>query len=342
MLVRIKKILRPVVDLSQLIFGLIFYLLMKKTPTKSALSMVRIFCLSRGLSNDFLSKLISLYKRKYRLTEIKGLLSNCNEASIREILTDLNRDGYYVFENCISTEMLSTILDFAHENKCFPRPTDTSLIAKESPILFSERGNLSNVIYDFELSDLVNSKIIQDLMADSSMIAVAQEYLGCKPRLDFVALWWTSESMVADNNAAQTFHFDMDRIKWIKFFVYVTDVTLSNGPHAFIKETHKRGMIPKQILKQGYARISDMEISKYYSEDKICTFAAKAGTVIAEDTRGLHKGIPVFEGNRLLLQFQFSNSFFGMNTVKAKIDKIISPKLAEMCHRYPQIYSYYL
>ncbi len=155
-------------------------------------------------------------------------------------------------------------------------------------------------------------------------------------------MWWhTSYSKVPDKDAAQFWHFDMDRIKWLKFFIYLTDVETTNGPHSFVEGSHRSGGIPTALLKKGYARLEDSEINANYSPDRVIEFAAPRGTVIAEDTRGLHKGKHVEHGDRLVLQLQFSNSLFGGNYPPARM-RVVEPKLKAMQTQFPRIYSNYL
>src|SRR6185503_13469174 len=111
--------------------------------------------------------------------------------------------------------------------------------------------------------------------------------------------------------AGQLYHFDMDRIKWLKFFIYLTDVEAANGPHCFVRGSHRTHGIPSSLLSKGYARIRDAEVFQYYARETEVRFVAPRGTVIAEDTRGLHKGMEVLSGDRLMLQLQLSNSLFG-------------------------------
>ena len=56
---------------------------------------------------------------------------------------------------------------------------------------------------------------------------------------------------------AQLYHFDLDRPKWLKFFIYLNDVeNISHGPHLFIEKTHKLFSKPYKILIKRYQRIS--------------------------------------------------------------------------------------
>jgi hypothetical protein len=179
-------------------------------------------------------------------------------------------------------------------------------------------------------------------MADRSFIAVAQNYLQAQPIVDVVAMWWNVMSPRPDKEAAQYWHFDMDRIKWLKFFVYLTDVGPENGPHSFVAGSHRSGGIPASLLKKGYARLTDEEVGSNYSVDRFVEFTAPRGTVIAEDTRGLHKGKHITKGDRLIFQMQFSNSLFGGEYPVSRIGELKNTDLAGMVARFPRMYSNYV
>jgi hypothetical protein len=151
-------------------------------------------------------------------------------------------------------------------------------------------------------------------------------------------MWWNTDfQKEPDSEAAQFFHFDMDRIKWLKFFFYVTDVDDNCGPHSFVEGSHKDGGIPFSMTSKGYSRLSDEEVINHYGKEKIKVFAAPKGTIIAEDTRGLHKGTNVIEGHRLIFQIQFSNSLFGGQYPKSKIDISDNSHIQQVDNQYPRI-----
>src|SRR6185437_17098348 len=81
--------------------------------------------------------------------------------------------------------------------------------------------------------------------------------------------------------------------------------------HSFVRGSHRTGGIPSALLSKGYARLTDEDVARHYARTDVMEFLAPRGTVLAEDTRGLHKGLPVRRGDRLMLQLQFSNSLFG-------------------------------
>jgi len=204
------------------------------------------------------------------------------------------------------------------------------------------RTNPAAVRYDFEPEVVINNPDVQSLMADASILSVAQNYLGSLPIADVTSMWWhTAYSDQPDEDAAQLFHFDMDRIRWLKIFIYLTDVKSENGPHCFIEGSHRTGGIPSTLLSKGYARISDEEALQHYPAEKILEFRAPAGTIILEDTRGLHKGMVVRSGDRLMLQLQFSNSLFGATYPRSRFQGPLSADLAQRVRDHRSIYTNY-
>ena len=180
-----------------------------------------------------------------------------------------------------------------------------------------DRANPQGLVYDFNSEDLINNPHIQALIADPSIFAVAQAYIGGAPVLDEVNMWWSvAGNKQPDSAAAQLYHFDMDRIRWIKFFINLTDVTAENGPHCFIAGSQQTCGIPRHLLAKGYTRLSDEQVRREYPTDSFIEFAAPAGTILAEDTRGLHKGKPLIKGDRLMLEFEYSVSLFGASLLK--------------------------
>jgi ectoine hydroxylase-related dioxygenase (phytanoyl-CoA dioxygenase family) len=124
-------------------------------------------------------------------------------------------------------------------------------------------------------------------------------------------MWWSTDyNKSPSKEAAQWFHFDLDRVSWLKVFVYLTDVGLENGPHCYVAGSHKIGSKPYELLKRGYVRISDYEISNFYSSKKIKLMTGEKGDIFIGNTKAWHKGTNLKEGNRLVLQLQYTDSFF--------------------------------
>jgi hypothetical protein len=336
------KSIKNIIYAVGLLTGLLIYISSKKTPAFAYQSMIHMFCITRGRSSDWLSGVIGFIKRPYDFGNSEGALGVVAGQEREKILSNLNDQGYHVFDARLSDEKCDRLLEFALSNPCTMRPMDGEGSAKARRVVYP-RGKPETVRYDFTSQDLLDNRDVQSLLADISFPAVAQDYLGARPVLDVLGMWWhTAYSDVPDMDAAQFYHFDMDRPKWLKFFIYITDVESTNGPHTFVAGSHKSGGIPSSMLKKGYARLKDDEVESAFDKKNIIEFAAPRGTIIAEDTRGLHKGKHVEQGDRLILQIQFSNSLFGGYYPKAAMKDEVCEKLKSNIAEFPDIYAAYL
>ena len=291
--------------------GLVCYRLSGNTPDFAYRGMVRLFTLTRGYSNDLMSRWIGWFRRPYRLDSAAGILGLDDPARMREAVHSLRENGYVVFEEQLPAELCDKLLQFALTHPCQPRARDGGQGAG-APMTVYPRQKPDAIIYDFLPADLINQPDVQRLMSDRSFIALAQEYLGAQPVLDTVNLWWTTAfSRQPDQAAAQLYHFDMDHVRWLKVFIYLTDMTPTSGPHCFVAGSHRTQGIPVNLLDRGYVRLTDADVSMNFPPQKAMEFHGRAGTIIVEDTRGLHKGRPVLENDRLMFELEFSNSLFG-------------------------------
>ena len=100
-------------------------------------------------------------------------------------------------------------------------------------------------------------------------------------------------------------------MRWLKAFFLLTDQTIETGAHLYIPGTHRDGGISSDLLAKGYARLEDDEVAAYYPRDTWVSMEAPAGSILLEDTRGLHKGISLQKDHRLMLQFEYAQTLFG-------------------------------
>jgi hypothetical protein len=322
--------------------GLVVYAMRRKLPERSYQAMIWLFCVTRGRSNDLFSRVISWAYPPYRFGDASGVLGDMNDKALRtKVARDLRVHGYHVFDRRLPEDLCDRLLRYALTHECRLRPMD-GMTAGGPVFAVYHRDAPRAVRYEFTTQDLLRNEDVQSLLADLSFAAVAQDYLGCRPLVDVMGLWWhTGFSDVPDSEAAQFFHFDMDRFKWVKFFLYLTDVEPENGPHSFIAGSHRTGAISARLLDKGYARLTDEEVRGEFAPERIIEITGKRGTVIAEDTRGLHKGKHVLRGDRLVLQFQFSNSLLGTNYPRTSMGYVESPALRARLKEYPQLYNAY-
>ncbi|MDX1959906.1 MAG: phytanoyl-CoA dioxygenase family protein [Leptospiraceae bacterium] len=291
------------------------------TPANSYQSLIRLFCLTHGKSNDILHKFVTYFRPKKKFSH-NSLFQTSSKDNVKKIVQNLNSDGYHILNEKLSLEIVESLKGYALKNLMEPEYSyETPEEIKVKKIIFDPK-NLKAIRYHFTEDQIINFPEVQKLFTDTFLLSIAQEYFNCLPLADVCAFWWlTDYSKESDVQAATMWHFDMDRIKWLKVFIYLTDVTSETGPHMFVKGSHLSGNIPKEILNKGYARLTDEEINKHYPSEQVMEFTAPAGTIIIEDTRGLHKGKPAIKGSRLILQLQFSDYGYGGTLTKSKFNK---------------------
>ena len=340
----LKQLVRWLRAWTHFVLGWCVYTVTGRTPEKAYQSMIYLFCRSGGRSNDRISALISKFSAKADLSDQIGILGKVGPEFLSAHLDQLKDRGYLVFPAALPMEACDRLMAFALATPAQVRRMDDEPETVGKRMAHYEPDNPLAVRYDYATATLLNNADVQSLLADPSLIAIAQEYLGCLPKADVLSMWWhTKFHSRPDSEAAQFYHFDMDRLKWLKVFIYLTDVGSNDGAHSFIEGSHRTGGIPGQILEKGYVRLDDDEVRSHFAKEKQIDFFAPRGSVILEDTRGLHKGnaVQLHGHSRLILQLQFSNSLFGANYSSAKIRQVSSPAFAKLLKSFPSIFSQY-
>ena len=113
-------------------------------------------------------------------------------------------------------------------------------------------------------------------------------------------------------------YFILILINQLKFFIFLNDVDENIGPHFYVPKSHKNSGIVKEIRYRGYERIEDNIVHKNYNDIKLMT--AKKGTLLIEDTRGLHKGSVVKKNYRCIAMIQYNNSNFVTDVTKYNLN----------------------
>lgn len=299
------------------------------TPEAAYLAMRWCHCDSLGASTDALAQKLAPLRPIVRENSPSGLL----DAERSQALAALQKDGFYVFSQRLDAESCTGLQRFAltHSAQLFPPPQDgdaTGVYDAQDP---------QSETYRFQESDILAQPEVQNLVADASLRQLARDYLNCEPIFDLTAMWWSTPSRKASSAAAQLYHFDLDRVKWLKFFVYLSDVTPTRGPHCYLRGTHIPSASSRALLGLGDRRIEDEEIESLGlkgAESEIC---GPVGTILVADTRGHHKGKPPLEGDRLLLQLEFADSLFGADYQKIGVANP-SPLLQSAAQSAPQVY----
>jgi ectoine hydroxylase-related dioxygenase (phytanoyl-CoA dioxygenase family) len=309
MIILLKKITAKILfyffDILIFFKDLLFFKILKKNSFRSYNMMLRFFYLTGGLSNDIINFFVS--KKPLEKETCTGIFSKFDEDEILKYKKQLDNNGYLILDNVLNSEEVNALVnDFIKVEGFY---TSDSNIKSEKKKLNIQ--NPESVKFHYNSQDIIDNENFQKLLFDSSLINFAQSYLKSYPIIDNISSWWSFPSSIPDKNAAQWWHFDLERPKWLKFFFFLTDCTLENGAHCFVKGSHKNSGINWSLRKRGYERLSDQDINNFYPKTDIVDIIAKKGSLLIEDTRGLHKGRHLIKDNRFLIQLQYSSSSFG-------------------------------
>ena len=333
---QIKSIVKYPYYLCMYFISLISFILTKKTPHSGYAALRIFFIATKGRSNRFLNKFIGFFVGKYKNINSRGILGDLSEGDIIKITDKIKKNGFYVFDAGLDEKDLNKIISFSKSTPT--RYIDVSLDVpsfKDELVLLNE-DNIISPRYQFNKSDLVRNETIMDIATDKSILAIAQSYLGCKPVLDKITMWWSFPfNKKGASAAAQMYHFDMDRIKFLKFFFYLTDVHNENGPHCYVRGSHR----VKPLTTGLEGRRTDDEIEKAFKEEDILEICGKKGAILAVDTSGLHKGKPLTKDKRLLFQLEFANTLYGNSYEVVTLPKDISKEVKETIKEYKYTYN---
>ncbi|HEV7801727.1 MAG TPA: phytanoyl-CoA dioxygenase family protein [Burkholderiales bacterium] len=154
----------------------------------------------------------------------------------------------------------------------------------------SEAQSYEQVVRDFNPSTLTlymleRSEAFRQTWLDPYLLDIVTSYMGIVPKL--------SEAYVRRNFPAphrtmnHYWHRDLNApVHLLKIFFFLSDCGEENGPHDFVRASHKN----LDVL-NGKRYFSDDEVDCAYppgGKDRIVSIV-KAGTVVIEDTRGLHR-----------------------------------------------------
>jgi hypothetical protein len=173
-------------------------------------------------------------------------------------------------------------------------------------------GNIKSISgkvgrYNISRKNILSSQMMREFTFSEQWQTLGANLIGRNVIWDGVDAWWT---FISDKNKAdlysQMYHSDRERLNFVKFFVYLTDVDLASGPHAYALKSHKK----RPFSMRSDRRYNDTEVEKNF---ECLNITGKAGTVIVANTQGLHKGVSPTLTNvgRLILQIQVATSSAG-------------------------------
>lgn len=205
-----------------------------------------------------------------------GTLATGREPDLRNVVSELQRDGIARLPDLFSATQLADVVDHFTSQRFAHRTKTTAAYSLES---------------------IVACPWLMEAVNRLDMLRLASAYIGCMPTLQALGVRWSYPGKASAD--VQAFHRDPDDWRFLKLFVYLTNVDEESGPHVYVAGTH-RTRSPWRA--KTYAQSM---IESRYGEN-VRTILGASGTTFAADTNGIHAGIPPTQTPRLLLQAQYS------------------------------------
>jgi len=244
-------------------------------------------------------------------------ISHVFKGVIGECLTSLKKNGVYIFKKRLPVRIINGMKnDFTKSN-----------LASESK--GQARGehirNRADCLHDIDISSLRNFYDSREIASSSNLLNVAfqyglhriaSQYFNNRPYLLSADGWLSVGKAKAGHsefsNSAQEFHFDFDALKFLKVFIYLSDVSVHSGAHQMFMSSVGRFPLDKPSLAKmpTYFRANKQSLQNLYGPDDMLTLEGLEGTVIIEDTSCFHRGCPMAEGqfrDMVVLQFKDCN-----------------------------------
>ncbi len=155
----------------------------------------------------------------------------------------------------------------------------------------------SNTLYIHDVETVPETVALANSPA---ILEIVARYLGRKPLINDIAAWWSVPGP-SQPREEQFYHRDNDAIRFVKLFIYLSDVGDNDGPHVFVRGSHR-----SSALLTRSKRHSDAEVAAQINPADVVRFTGPFGTTFLEDTYGLHKGELPTENARLVLQVRYS------------------------------------
>src|SRR5437588_311666 len=109
---------RLIMEWAGLLYGALIHRITGRTPNRSHLALVNLFTMSKGRANDSLSWMLSILHPPYRLPRRPGVLGQLSDQDFARIQAQLEADGYYVFEECLSEDICERIIRQSLQAEC--------------------------------------------------------------------------------------------------------------------------------------------------------------------------------------------------------------------------------
>lgn len=241
-------------------------------------------------------------------------MPNCSE--MNGIVEVLNKDGYCPSPVSLTQQQIFDVFEVLGQRQYSTKGHFPNTMTGKALLDALKTGSMPPVndgdtYWLTDQDELVHNPLLASVAFDPYIISVVSKYLGCTPVHVQTNAWFSLPSAQFKSNLssnAQMFHQDKEFVKFLKVFVYLTDVGMEQGPHSYIEGSHL-----DELHRKGPGlsdRVADVDIGKYYESSRLKTVKGPAGMVLFGDTSCVHKGEPVRAGYRVMLQLEYASSLY--------------------------------
>ena len=236
------------------------------------------------------------------------------QVDINKTVAQIDKDGFSNFltlKNFLINSFEKLVLESKnHDLQKIPDSAKTHIFKNEQETkdCYFKRIQSLGISRITGYVDLNKENCISNFLLSDTCVKLAKSYLGATTMtisasyfISFASSNLEEKEKIAN---AQYFHWDNDFSKFLKLYIYLTDVDEDSGPHIFIPKTHK-----KKFIQTSLCRLYDDNLI-YNTYDKKIKFVGKSGSLFFADGYGLHKGETPKKKSRLII-----NAHFGRNKI---------------------------
>ena len=255
------------------------------------------------MKSNLAGKLIFRAQRSIKSLKLRECLANLSTRRLpapagplmgqaQDVVDRLHREGIAFLPDLPSRQQIDDILNYIEDKQVRNPYKPAQAFAHQTPPHDCHTAH-------FSAQDILAAPHLLEFANNSQVLDIVSHFLGAHPTISNIALWWSYPGHEAPEQA-QFFHRDVDDWRFIKLFIYLTDVDESAGPHAFVPGSQNSSAFSK------IKRYSDDEVTQHFGDGSIHYITGAKGSSFLENTFGLHKGRMPTQKPRLVFQVQYS------------------------------------
>ena len=252
--------------------------------------------------------------------------------SIPDAVESLRARGWHLFKGVLSPSQVSLLIketaSFGLSEELVGQILGARDLARERCL------SMDGLRFFYERRLLYESQLFSDISVDPVLTKIAQSYLGTSSlkclRTGWMSVGRSTIQRPLQSAAAQAFHFDYDALRFLKVFIFLSDVDSESGAHQFYEGSHAKLPFSEKQLKRipVNIRVSSSQLSDLYGAGALKTFEVPMGSVLIEDTTGFHRGNTMINGRvRDMLQLLYydyrPSDLIESSRSKSRVDRLV-------------------